>query len=102
MAQLAELDLAQGLTGNPAVDLKAVATMETDFAGGIKKNMENQIAVCTVLQVTIFYMLTLPRLLVDAPLQLVRLLHLARLLQLVRLPQALWRCLAWPCLSPLR
>jgi len=44
MAQLAELDLAQGLTGNPAVDLKAVATMETDFAGGIKKNMENQIA----------------------------------------------------------
>jgi len=42
MAQLAELDLAQGLTGNPAVDLKAVATMETDFAGGIVQNMKNQ------------------------------------------------------------
>lgn len=44
-AQLAELDLAQGLTGNPAVDLKAVATMETDFAGGIVQNMKNQQAV---------------------------------------------------------
>lgn len=45
MAQLAELDLAQGLTGNPAVDLAAVATMETDFAGGIVQNMKNQQAV---------------------------------------------------------
>lgn len=41
-AQLAELNLAQGLTGNPAVDLQAVATMETDFAGGIVQNMMNQ------------------------------------------------------------
>lgn len=45
MAQLAELDLAQGLTGNPAVDLKAVETMEKDFAGGIVQNMKNQAAV---------------------------------------------------------
>lgn len=45
MAQLAELSLAQGLTGNPAVDLMAVATMETDFSGGIVQNMKNQAAV---------------------------------------------------------
>lgn len=45
MAQIAELDLAQGLTGNPAVDLKAVETMEKDFAGGIVQNMKNQAAV---------------------------------------------------------
>jgi len=43
-AQLAELDLAQGLTGNPSVDLTAVATMEKDFAGGIVQNMKNQAA----------------------------------------------------------
>lgn len=48
MAQLAELNLAQGLTGNPTVDLKAVTTMEMDFAGGIQQNMKNQAAVSFV------------------------------------------------------
>lgn len=45
MAQLTELSLAQGLTGNPAVDMMAVTAMEMDFAGGIVQNMKNQAAV---------------------------------------------------------
>lgn len=46
-AQAGELKLAQGLTGNPSTDNANLATLQTDFAGGIKQNQANAAAVST-------------------------------------------------------
>ncbi|WYZ40886.1 hypothetical protein EsH8_IV_001227 [Colletotrichum jinshuiense] len=41
-AQLTELQKVAGLTGNPQQDMPVVQSLQMDFSGGIKKNMENQ------------------------------------------------------------
>lgn len=48
-AQMAELDLSSGLTGNPSIDLKTLDTLAGDFAGGIMQNMKNMAAVSFML-----------------------------------------------------
>lgn len=45
MAQVEEFNLTNSLTGVAATDNKTVATLKTDFAGGIMQNMKNLAAV---------------------------------------------------------
>ncbi len=40
-AQKMELALSAGLTGNPATDSSTVQTLLSDFAGGMRQNMQN-------------------------------------------------------------